>query len=142
MARVTVEDCIQKIPNRFHLILYATRRARDLSNGSELTVPRDNDRNSVVALREIAAETLQIDKLCKSVMRDLIHLPAFKEEDELEEDDDFSAKFAQSFAALLSEDDDEDLEDEDLDDIDEIENDDEVIKNDTEIKEDEDSSLS
>jgi len=56
MARVTVEDCVQKVPNRFELVLLASQRARNLSRGEELTVDRDNDKNPVVALREIAED--------------------------------------------------------------------------------------
>lgn len=58
MARVTVEDCIDKVENRFELVLLASHRARTLATGAQLTVPRDNDKNPVVALREIADETL------------------------------------------------------------------------------------
>lgn len=58
MARVTVEDCIDKLPNRFELVLLAAHRARAVSQGSPITVDRDNDKNPVVALREIAEETL------------------------------------------------------------------------------------
>ena len=57
MARVTVEDCVLKIPNRFQLVMMAAQRSRELSVGGELTVDRDNDKNPVVALREIADET-------------------------------------------------------------------------------------
>ena len=63
MARVTVEDCIEKIPNRFRLVLMAAHRARNISAGSALTIDRDNDKNPVVALREIADETLDMDML-------------------------------------------------------------------------------
>ncbi|HSF90686.1 MAG TPA: DNA-directed RNA polymerase subunit omega [Paracoccaceae bacterium] len=63
MARVTVEDCIDKVPNRFELVLLAAHRARELSTGAPLTVDRDNDKNPVVALREIADETLTADQL-------------------------------------------------------------------------------
>jgi len=59
MARVTVEDCVDKIPNRFDLVLLAAQRAREISGGAELTVDRDRDKNPVVALREIAEETVQ-----------------------------------------------------------------------------------
>lgn len=58
MARVTVEDCIDKLPNRFELVLLAAHRARSISQGAPITVERDNDKNPVVALREIAEETL------------------------------------------------------------------------------------
>ena len=57
MARITVEDCIDKVPNRFDLVLLAAHRAREISLGAELTVDRDKDKNPVVALREIADET-------------------------------------------------------------------------------------
>ncbi len=63
MARVTVEDCILKVPNRFELVLLASQRARDLSSGAEETLERDNDKNPVVALREIAEETVQVEEL-------------------------------------------------------------------------------
>ncbi len=63
MARVTVEDCVDKVPNRFELVMLASHRARELATGSPLTVDRDNDKNPVVALREIAEETQQADDL-------------------------------------------------------------------------------
>ena len=63
MARVTVEDCVDKIPNRFELVLIAAQRARDIHSGAALTVERDNDKNPVVALREIAAGTADLDQL-------------------------------------------------------------------------------
>lgn len=58
MARVTVEDCVDKVPNRFDLVLLAAQRAREISGGAELTLDRDRDKNPVVALREIAEETI------------------------------------------------------------------------------------
>lgn len=69
MARVTVEDCIDKVDNRFELVLLAGHRARLISQGAPITVPRDNDKNPVVALREIADETLSPEDL----KEDLIH---------------------------------------------------------------------
>src|SRR5882724_4173645 len=63
MARVTVEDCIDKLPNRFELVLLAAHRARMVSQGAPITVERDNDKNPVVALREIADETIVSDDL-------------------------------------------------------------------------------
>ncbi|QQA43263.1 DNA-directed RNA polymerase subunit omega [Pelagovum pacificum] len=63
MARVTVEDCVDKVPNRFELVMLAAHRAREISSGGPLTVDRDNDKNPVVALREIAEETQQSDDL-------------------------------------------------------------------------------
>ncbi|PRY20271.1 DNA-directed RNA polymerase subunit omega [Aliiruegeria haliotis] len=63
MARVTVEDCVDKVPNRFELVMLAAHRAREISAGSQITVDRDNDKNPVVSLREIAEETQQADDL-------------------------------------------------------------------------------
>ncbi|WP_095587356.1 DNA-directed RNA polymerase subunit omega [Actibacterium ureilyticum] len=63
MARVTVEDCVDKVPNRFELVMLAAHRAREISAGGALTVDRDNDKNPVVALREIAEETQSADDL-------------------------------------------------------------------------------
>ena len=63
MARVTVEDCVDKVPNRFELVMLAAHRAREMASGSPLTVDRDNDKNPVVALREIAEETQSADGL-------------------------------------------------------------------------------
>ena len=63
MARVTVEDCVDKVPNRFELVMRAAHRARELSSGAAITVDRDNDKNLVVALREIADETQRADDL-------------------------------------------------------------------------------
>lgn len=63
MARVTVEDCVLKVPNRFDLVMVAAQRSRDISAGAPLTVERDNDKNPVVALREIAEETVNIEEL-------------------------------------------------------------------------------
>ncbi|MCW4113910.1 DNA-directed RNA polymerase subunit omega [Aurantimonas sp. MSK8Z-1] len=69
MARVTVEDCVDKVENRFELVLLASHRARQISQGQQITVDRDNDKNPVVALREIAEPTLTPDDL----KEDLIH---------------------------------------------------------------------
>ncbi|GHF04535.1 MULTISPECIES: DNA-directed RNA polymerase subunit omega [Aliiroseovarius] len=63
MARVTVEDCVDKVPNRFELVMLASHRAREISAGGQITVDRDNDKNPVVALREIADETQTADEL-------------------------------------------------------------------------------
>ena len=63
MARVTVEDCVDKVPNRFDLVMLAAHRAREIAAGAPLTVERDNDKNAVVALREIAEETQPVDDL-------------------------------------------------------------------------------
>jgi DNA-directed RNA polymerase subunit omega len=69
MARVTVEDCVVKIPNRFELVLLAAQRAREITSGAPLSLDRDDDKNPVVALREIADETIQLDHLKDSLVR-------------------------------------------------------------------------
>ncbi len=71
MARVTVEDCIEKIPNRYELLLVAAQRAKDIEAGSPIKVERDNDKNSVVALREIAEGKADIEDLQKSLVMGL-----------------------------------------------------------------------
>lgn len=69
MARVTVEDCILKIPNRFDLVAIASQRTREISAGSPLTVDRDNDKNPVISLREIADETVSLEALRESLIK-------------------------------------------------------------------------
>lgn len=69
MARVTVEDCILKIPNRFELVLLSSQRAREIGSGAALTISRDNDKNPVVALREIAEETVELSELKESMIK-------------------------------------------------------------------------
>jgi DNA-directed RNA polymerase subunit omega len=69
MARVTVEDCIVTIPNRFELVLIAARRAREIAAGASLTVARDNDKNPVVALREISEETISLSALKENIIK-------------------------------------------------------------------------
>jgi DNA-directed RNA polymerase subunit omega len=83
MARVTVEDCIDKVANRFDLVLIASHRSRMISTGSEITVPRDNDKNPVVALREIADNEISPEDL----REELVHsLQKYVEVDEPEDD--------------------------------------------------------
>jgi DNA-directed RNA polymerase subunit omega len=69
MARVTVEDCVLKVPNRFELVLLAAQRARDVTAGGQITVERDNDKNPVVALREIADATIGLDSLQNALIK-------------------------------------------------------------------------
>jgi DNA-directed RNA polymerase subunit omega len=71
MARVTVEDCVLKIPNRFDLVMLSAQRAREIAAGGTLTVERDNDKNPVVALREIADSSVDIDNLRQSLITGL-----------------------------------------------------------------------
>jgi DNA-directed RNA polymerase subunit omega len=84
MARVTVEDCVMKVPNRFELVMLAAQRARAVSAGAPLTVERDNDKNPVVALREIAEDTVDCKELEEGLVRGL---QKFVEMDEPEEDE-------------------------------------------------------
>jgi len=88
MARVTVEDCVLKVPNRFDLVMLAAQRARDISAGAQLTVERNNDKNPVVALREIADETIDLDALSNSLVQGL---QRHVETDEPEEEGGFGA---------------------------------------------------
>jgi DNA-directed RNA polymerase subunit omega len=84
MARVTVEDCVDKVSNRFDLVLVAAQRAREISGGAELTIDRDRDKNPVVALREIAEETVRPDELQESVIQSLQRVQI---DDEVEADE-------------------------------------------------------
>ena len=85
MARVTVEDCIEKIPNRFDLVLTASQRARGILKGDLPTIDRDNDKNPVVALREIAAETVDLGVLGEGLIKKLQRV-AIREEQEIRDD--------------------------------------------------------
>jgi DNA-directed RNA polymerase subunit omega len=75
MARVTVEDCIVQVPNRFELVLLAAQRARNISRGESLTLDRDNDKNPVVALREIAEQTVELPALEADLVKSLSRAP-------------------------------------------------------------------
>ncbi|MEL7154153.1 MAG: DNA-directed RNA polymerase subunit omega [Pseudomonadota bacterium] len=99
MARVTVEDCVDKVPNRFELVMLAAHRAREISAGATITVDRDNDKNPVVSLREIAEETQSAEELRERLIEsnqnqievdeaeeDAMALLMGKEEDKPEED--------------------------------------------------------
>ncbi len=88
MARVTVEDCIEKIPNRFDLVLTAAQRARSIQKGELLTIDRDNDKNPVVALREIAAESIDSTRVQEAIVKGL---QRFHERDEEQAADEASA---------------------------------------------------
>ncbi|MBC7952675.1 MAG: DNA-directed RNA polymerase subunit omega [Rhodospirillaceae bacterium] len=104
MARVTVEDCVVKVPNRFELVLVAAQRGRDISAGSPLTVERDNDKNPVVALREIADDTVNTEILRNAVVSSL---QKHVEVDEPEEDEmeSFMPDREMAFENMASEDD-------------------------------------
>ncbi len=86
MARVTVEDCVDKVPNRFELVALAAHRAREIAAGAPITVDRDNDKNPVVSLREIADETQSVEALRERLIESL----QTQIEVDLPEDDDMS----------------------------------------------------
>jgi len=105
MARVTVEDCVLRIPNRFDLVMLAAQRARQISSGAPLTVERDNDKNPVVALREIADETIQVEYLAESLIQSMQkHVEVDEPEEELTEFDvpRFAAEAEQALRAGLA----------------------------------------
>lgn len=98
MARVTVEDCIEKVPNRFELVLLAGQRARQISGGAPLTIDRDRDKNPVVALREIAEGTVKPSELEERIIQGLMKVQI--EEDE--EADDLGSLAASAEALRLT----------------------------------------
>ena len=109
MARVTVEDCIKKIPNRFDLVVAAAQRSREISNGVAIEIERDNDKNPVVSLREIASEAVDAESLqerfIRSMQKNLI------KEDVSSEND---ASLEEEFAAYLNESDNKNQNNDDL----------------------------
>ncbi|HEX8232639.1 MAG TPA: DNA-directed RNA polymerase subunit omega [Caulobacteraceae bacterium] len=100
MARVTVEDCVEKVPNRFGLVLLASHRARAISAGGELTIDRDNDKNPVVALREVAESKVKPDELREGL---IVSLQAIDERSEAEEEAETLALLAEPQHMRMSE---------------------------------------
>jgi len=98
MARVTVEDCVKKIPNRFDLVIAAAQRSREISNGIPIEVDRDNDKNPVVSLREIATEAVDAESLQERFIRSM-QKNLIKEENNVEDE----ASLEEEFAAYLNE---------------------------------------
>ena len=98
MARVTVEDCVKKIPNRFDLVIAAAQRSREISNGIEIEVERDNDKNPVVSLREIASEAIDAESLQERFIRSM-QKNLNIEDNNLEEE----TSLEEEFAAYLNE---------------------------------------
>lgn len=84
MARVTVEDCVDKVTNRFELVLDAAKRSRQISSGAPLLVDRDNDKNAVVALREIADELVEPEELKESIVQDMRKVVEQEEQEEVD----------------------------------------------------------
>lgn len=117
MARVTVEDCIEKLPNRFELVMVAAQRARKIGSGAALTVDRDNDKNPVVALREIAEETVNIADLKEDLIRGKQRIIALDDDsedviDQMDGEEEWGAMLRQGGGAVDLSDDDEDDSDE------------------------------
>ena len=94
MARVTVEDCVKKIPNRFDLVIAAAQRSREISNGIAIEIDRDNDKNPVVALREIASEAIDAESLQERFIRSMqknLNIDDNNLEDETSLEEEFAA---------------------------------------------------
>ncbi len=107
MARVTVEDCVEVVPNRFNLVLLAARRARELSAGASMTVDKNNDKNPVVALREIAEQSISLASLEESIVRSM-QRATFRDGS----DSELESEFLDAISGSLSIDDLEDDDDE------------------------------
>jgi DNA-directed RNA polymerase subunit omega len=101
MARITVEDCVLQIPNRFDLVLIAAQRGRDISAGGALTVDRDNDKNPVVSLREIGEKTVDIEDLRQVI---ILGLQRHVEQDEPEDEDPDMLTLGEGLGAMKPED--------------------------------------
>ncbi len=115
MARVTVEDCIEKLPNRFELVMVAAQRARKIGSGAALTLDRDNDKNPVVALREIAENTVDIEDLKEEIIRGKQRIIAMDDDgedvvDSMEGEEEWKA-MARGAGPISMDSDDEDEED-------------------------------
>jgi DNA-directed RNA polymerase subunit omega len=120
MARVTVEDCILNVPNRFELVLLAAKRAREISAGSAITVARDNDKNPVVALREISENSIPLDNLREGLIKGMqrnVFIDDIEHELDEELQDVLSAQNAwpetENYQDLVVSDDEEDAADSD-----------------------------
>lgn len=109
MARVTVEDCVEVIPNRFELVMVAARRARELAAGASMTIDRKNDRNPVVALREIAEQTISVNALQDSLVRSLQRV-SFTDASDEELENEFLDAFTTSLSADGEDEDDDIIE--------------------------------
>jgi DNA-directed RNA polymerase subunit omega len=129
MARVTVEDCVVKVPNRFDLVLLAAQRAREITSGAPLSVDRDDDKNPVVALREIADSTIELDHLKDSLVRGMQKHVEMDEPEEAPELEQTLFGVADPTGPVVSEDetdDEEAIEEELEEDLLEVEDEDEV----------------
>jgi len=116
MARVTVEDCVEKLPNRFELVMVAAQRARKIGSGAALTLDRDNDKNPVVALREIAEETVNIEELKEEIIRGKQRIIAMDDDgedvvDSMEGEEEWKAMARGAGTIDMNSDEDEDEDD-------------------------------
>ena len=107
MARVTIEDCVEIIPNRFELVLLASRRAREISAGAAITVNKDNDKNPVIALREIADQTVRTSILRDSVIRSMQRV-VFRDAADEDLENDFLDALSNTAINMAEDDDDDD----------------------------------
>ena len=114
MARVTVEDCVLRVPNRFELVMLAAHRARDIAAGAPLTLDRDNDKNPVVALREIADQTVPVDHLHEELVKCMQKMVEVDEPAEEEMDAMAAQQLAAAGAELAPMAAEEEVEDEEL----------------------------
>lgn len=142
MARITVEDCVEKVKNRFELVLMAAKRAKDITNGATPSVSRDNDKPTIIALREIAEEAISLSGLEELTKRGLIEdkhmfINNTRPSDVFIERDDNDVGEVFDTDDL----DDEDLDDDDLDDLDDLDDgiDDDIDNDNDENIEDEDN---
>jgi DNA-directed RNA polymerase subunit omega len=128
MARVTVEDCVVKVPNRFELVLLAAQRAREITSGAPLSLDRDDDKNPVVALREIADETVALDHLKDSLVRGMQKHVEMDEPEEAPEIEQTLFGLADPTGSVIGEEeiDEEAVDDELEEDLLEVENEDEI----------------
>lgn len=97
MARVTTEDCVNFVPNRFQLVIYACKRAREISAGSEIDIDKDNDKNTVLALREIAEKKIDLNELKNAIIKDL---QRYTPVDEIDIDDVESVPLKENASAI------------------------------------------
>ncbi len=114
MARVTVEDCVLKVPNRFELVLLAAQRARDITGGVPITLERDNDKNPVVALREIADETIVLDNLQNALIKGMQKHVEIDEPEEDREIEIGAQQWPLDIAPVAGEEEDEAIAEEEL----------------------------
>lgn len=115
MARVTVEDCVEQLPNRFELVMVAAQRARKIGSGAALTLDRDNDKNPVVALREIAEKTVDIEELKEEIIRGKQRIIAVDDDgedvvDSMEGEEEWKAMTSGAADFNMADDDEDDLE--------------------------------